>query len=42
VLIQFAVKQGVDLSLHKVVEKHNNKLMRQQKIKDPEKFSIRT
>jgi len=41
-LIQFADRQKVDLSLHKAVEKHNNKLMRQQKIKDPEKFSIRT
>lgn len=40
-LIQFADEQGVDLELHKVVEKINNELMEKQGIEDPEKFSKR-
>jgi len=40
-LIQFADQNGVDLKLHKTVEEINNKLMKQQGINDPEKFSKR-
>ena len=40
-LIQFADSNGVDLKLHKMVEEINNKLMEDQKIEDPEKFSKR-
>jgi len=40
-LIQFADEQGIDLKLHKVVEEINNKLMKDQGIDDPEKFSKR-
>ena len=40
-LIQFADEKGVDLKLHKIVEETNNKLMKKQGIKDPEKFSKR-
>jgi len=40
-LIQFADQSGVDLELHKIVEEINNKLMKQQGIEDPEKFSKR-
>ena len=40
-LIQFADKNGVDLELHKMAEKINNKLMEEQGIEDPEKFSKR-
>jgi UDPglucose 6-dehydrogenase len=39
--IQFADKHGVDLKLHKTVEKINNQLMKEQGIKDQEKFSRR-
>lgn len=40
-LIQLADKKGVDLKLHKIAEEINNKLMKDQKIDDPEKFSKR-
>ncbi|MCP6726801.1 MAG: hypothetical protein KJI69_02055 [Patescibacteria group bacterium] len=40
-LIQFADDIDVDLVLHKVAEEYNNKLMEQQGIDDPEKFSKR-
>lgn len=40
-MIQFGEKIGVDLKLHKIVEELNNKLMEEQKIDDPEKFSKR-
>ncbi len=40
-LIQFANDQGIDLKLHKIVEEINNKLMQEQGIDDPEKFSKR-
>jgi len=40
-LIQLADKKGVDLKLHKVAEEINNKLMEEQGIDDPEKFSKR-
>ena len=40
-LIQFADKNSVDLELHKMAEKINNKLMEEQGIEDPEKFSKR-
>lgn len=40
-LIQFAEQQGVDLKLHKIVEKINNELMERQGIEDLEKFSKR-
>ena len=40
-LIQFANENGVDLKLHKIVEKINNELMERQGIEDPEKFSKR-
>lgn len=40
-LIQFADKQNIDLKIHKTVEEINNKLMRNQSIEDPEKFSKR-
>jgi len=40
-LIQFADKNNIDLKLHKTVEEINNKLMEQQGIEDPEKFSKR-
>lgn len=40
-LIQFSDKQGVDLKLHKTVVEINNKLMNEQGIEDPEKFSKR-
>jgi len=39
--IQFADKHGVDLKLHKTVEEINNQLMKEQGIKDQEKFSRR-
>ena len=38
-LIQYANLNGVDLVLHKTAEDINNKLMKDQKIEDPEKFS---
>lgn len=40
-LIEFAQKQGVDMQLLKKAEELNNKLMDQQGISDPEKFSKR-
>ncbi len=40
-LIEFADKQGVNLELHKKAEELNNRLMDEQKIDDPEKFSKR-
>ena len=40
-LIQFAEEQGIDLKLHKTAEEINNKLMEDQGIDDPEKFSKR-
>lgn len=40
-LIQFADKKGVDLQLHKKAEEINNRLMEEQGIEDPEKFSKR-
>lgn len=40
-LIEFADKEGVDLKLHKMTEDLNNKLMEEQGIEDPEKFSKR-
>ncbi len=40
-LIQLADSRGVDLKLHKVAEEINNKLMEDQGIEDPEKFSKR-
>ena len=40
-LIQFADKNGIDLKLHKAVEEINNQLMKEQGIKDQEKFSKR-
>ena len=40
-LIQLADSKGVDLKLHKVAEEINNKLMKEQGIEDPEKFSKR-
>ena len=41
-MIQFADKNGIDLKLHKITEGINNKLMEEQGIDDPEKFSKRT
>jgi UDPglucose 6-dehydrogenase len=40
-LIQFADLNGIDLKLHKMAERINKKLMKDQKITDPEKFSKR-
>lgn len=40
-LIQFADSLGVDLKLHKTVEKINNQLMKEQGIEDPEKLSTK-
>ena len=40
-LIEFGEKIGVDLKLHKVAEKINNQLMKEQGIKDPETLSKR-
>jgi len=40
-LIQFADSVVVDLKLHKTAEELNNRLMREQGIEDPEKFSKR-
>ena len=40
-MIQFADKQGVDMKLFKTTEELNNKLMEEQGIEDPEKFSKR-
>ncbi len=40
-LIQLADSKGVDLKLHKIAEEVNNKLMEEQGIEDPEKFSKR-
>ena len=40
-LIQLADAQGVDLKVHKAAEVVNEELMRQQGIRDPEKFSKR-
>ena len=40
-LIQFADKMGVDLKLHKTVERIDSELMHMQGIKDPEKLSKR-
>jgi len=40
-LIQFADKNSIDLKLHRIVEEINNKLMQEQGIDDPEKFSKR-
>jgi len=39
--IAFAKSQGLDLELHKKVEEINNKLMQEQGVDDPEKYSIR-
>lgn len=39
--IRFADELGINLELHKVVEKINNQLMKEQAINDPEKFSLR-
>lgn len=39
--IKFAEKQGVDLKLHKVVDEINDKLLKDQGITDPEKYSKR-
>jgi len=40
-LIQYAKLNGVDLILHKTAEDINNKLLEDQKIEDPEKYSKR-
>lgn len=40
-LIQIAENLGVDLALHKTVEEINNRMMDEQGIEDPEKFSKR-
>jgi UDPglucose 6-dehydrogenase len=40
-LIQLADEQNIELKLHKTVEEINNKLMEEQGIEDPEKFSKR-
>ena len=40
-MIQFADKNGIDMSLLKEAEKVNNELMDKQNIEDPEKFSKR-
>jgi UDPglucose 6-dehydrogenase len=40
-LIHFADKNGVDLKLHKVVDDINDKLLKEQGISDPEKYSKR-
>ncbi len=40
-LIRFAEKLGVDLKLHKVVDEINDKLLKEQGIFDPEKYSKR-
>jgi UDPglucose 6-dehydrogenase len=40
-LIQFADENGVNLELHKKAEELNNRLMKEQNIEDPEKFSQR-
>ncbi len=40
-MIKFADKNGVDLKIHKSAEEVNNQLMEDQKIEDPESFSLR-
>ena len=40
-LIQFADANGVDLVLHKTAEEINSRLMKDQNIEDPERFSKR-
>lgn len=40
-LIKFADKQGIDLKVHKVVDDINDKLLKEQGIKEPEKQSKR-
>ncbi len=40
-MIVFADSLGLDFTIHKAAEKVNNKLLRMQKIKDPEKLSTR-
>ena len=40
-LIEFADNNGIDLKLHKTAEEINKKLMDEQNIEDPEKFSKR-
>lgn len=40
-MIQFAENAGVDLKMHKVAEEINNRLMKEQNIADPERFSKR-
>jgi UDP-glucose 6-dehydrogenase len=40
-LIQLANSKGIDLKLHKAVDKINEELMHLQNIDDPEKFSVR-
>ncbi len=40
-LIQYAKANGIDLTLHRTAEDINNKLMEDQNIQDPEKFSKR-
>ncbi len=39
--IRFADENGVDLKLHKIVDEINNKLLKNQGIDDPEKYSVR-
>jgi len=39
--IQFADNQGIDLKLLKIVDEINNKLLKEQRIEDPEKISKR-
>ncbi len=39
--IKFAEKKGIDLKLHKVVDDINEKLLKEQGIDDPEKYSKR-
>jgi len=40
-LIHFADKKGIDLKLHKLVDKINDNLLEEQGIEDPEKYSKR-
>lgn len=40
-LIKFADKKGIDLKVHKVVDRINEKLLKEQGIEDPEKHSKR-
>jgi len=40
-LIELAQSIGVDMKLHKMAEEINNRMMDEQGIEDPEKFSKR-